>query len=240
MKKKLYQHFVFINNLFLVCIGPLALTISENNIHLCWINFFLAPVYIFFISGKFRHSLLQGLGQIFNSLYFYKNSALETLRIQGNYAWIGGLVNHLIFAQILMATIILFHQNFQNTFMANFSRSESKLEIDRQHIFLLSFSHELRNLMNSVNGSIEICLLEDVCSKVKDILQGAKLCSKILLQSINNILDSGKIEINELEINNMPVRTKSLFNKIWMISCKGSFDFDPFLTDLSFKRKYQS
>jgi len=92
-----------------------------------------------------------------------------------------------------------------------------KNELERQKTFLLGFSHELRNLINSITVSIQLCLLEEISSKVKELLHSSQVCGQLLIHLVNNILDTGKVEIGELEVNPTPNNTYDLFEKIWSV-----------------------
>ena len=83
---------------------------------------------------------------------------------------------------------------------------------------MLGFSHELRNLVNSVTGNVDLCLTENVSTFVKECLEKSKTGGKALIHLINNILDSGKAEVGDLEISMDEVRSQDLIHKIWDIS----------------------
>jgi signal transduction histidine kinase/CheY-like chemotaxis protein len=90
-----------------------------------------------------------------------------------------------------------------------------KNELERQKTFLLGFSHELRNLINSITITIQLCLLEEIPLKVKDLLQSSQVCGELLSHLVNNILDTGKAEIGELEVNPSANNVFDLLEKIW-------------------------
>ena len=68
--------------------------------------------------------------------------------------------------------------------------------------FILRFSHEIRNLLNSLLGNVELCQ-ESATSDPEDrkMLKDAKVSGEIFLQLLNNILDSTKISTKRLEVN---------------------------------------
>jgi len=90
-----------------------------------------------------------------------------------------------------------------------------KNELERQKTFLLGFSHELRNLINSITITIQLCILEDIPLKVKDLLHSSQVCGELLSHLVNNILDTGKAEIGELEVNPSAINVFDLLEKIW-------------------------
>lgn len=78
---------------------------------------------------------------------------------------------------------------------------ELKKEIDEKENFLLRFSHELRNPLNGIIGSLELIMQEDIQNQIVcEYLREARLCSEVLLQLLNNILDSAKMYLSSLDI----------------------------------------
>ena len=99
---------------------------------------------------------------------------------------------------------------------------EAKLKSDNaltlQERFFFKFSHELKNPLNGVLGNLEMAYVENLDPRVKILLSNAKVCGELLLQLINNILDSGKMEVGDLEINYTPTKMTDILEKIWGIS----------------------
>ena len=92
-----------------------------------------------------------------------------------------------------------------------------KADLERQKIFLLSFSHEIRNLINSMTGSIQLAILENLPVKVDSLLHNSQVCGEMLLHLVNNILDTGKVEVGELEINPAANRIDETLEKVWSV-----------------------
>jgi len=67
--------------------------------------------------------------------------------------------------------------------------------------FVSSLSHEVRNVLNSLNGSVEylVTVLKD--SPHLDILKNAKMSGEILLNLVSNALDAAKIRADKLELS---------------------------------------
>ena len=99
----------------------------------------------------------------------------------------------------------------------NRKNQENKRKTDRQKTFVLSFSHELRNLINNTLGNIHLGLMENLPAKTKEFLRNAETSGELLLNLINNILDTGKVEIDELDITLRDNQTYLLFKGIWGI-----------------------
>lgn len=95
-------------------------------------------------------------------------------------------------------------------------------DTERQKAFIINFSHEIRNIINILMGQIQLSLLEInknlMLKSLKEPMEKAKMSCNILLQFINNILDSGKFGIDELETVKTECDTTSFIEKIWLIS----------------------
>ena len=78
-----------------------------------------------------------------------------------------------------------------------------KEEIKSKEQFFACMSHELRNPLNSLLGSLEVIS----CTKTinMDILSSAQLCGETLLNLIGNILDFSKIQNGKMEILPIPI-----------------------------------
>ena len=99
------------------------------------------------------------------------------------------------------------------------SRAKIALEnaLEQQKTFIYSFSHELRNSINSLLGNLQLVLQEALPSKTKEMINIAKVCGEILLHNINNVLDTGKHEIGKLEVNPAPTHLHELLQRTWGI-----------------------
>jgi len=82
----------------------------------------------------------------------------------------------------------------------------------------MSVSHELRNPISCLLGSLTLALQEDLPKPVIELIKTSKMCGDLLLQLINNILDSGKAEIGTLEVQPTSTHLRDLLYKVWAIS----------------------
>jgi len=92
-----------------------------------------------------------------------------------------------------------------------------KEEYEKQKTFYLSFSHELRNLINSLTGNIKLAGLEKLTPRARELFVNAEMCGELLLHLVNNILDTGKAEIGELEVTPVPTKIYETFERIWSV-----------------------
>lgn len=66
--------------------------------------------------------------------------------------------------------------------------------------FLANMSHEIRTPINGINGMIQLALMEELPTQVRNDLKTAVKCVDMLLTVINDILDFSKMEAGKLEI----------------------------------------
>ena len=76
--------------------------------------------------------------------------------------------------------------------------------------FLAHMSHEIRTPMNSIVGFSELAIEEAMSPKAKEYLNRIIGNSKWLLQIINDILDTSKIESGNMDLENIPFDLREL------------------------------
>ena len=92
-------------------------------------------------------------------------------------------------------------------------KEEVEKKSKENELFFASMSHELRNPLNALLGSLD--LLKDADEALKEeMLQIAKTCSETLLNLIGNILDVSKIRANKLELVPSAVDLKEGISKV--------------------------
>ena len=111
-----------------------------------------------------------------------------------------------------------------NRLLAKSIQSEKSKEM-----FLAAMSHELRNPLNSMLGSIELMNsenLENLTHDQKDLLETMSSCGEILLNLINNVLDITKLQCGNLDLAPCPTDVRAQVLKLMNSSktlalCKG-------------------
>ena len=105
----------------------------------------------------------------------------------------------------------------------NYMRSEiltrEVLQASRaKDVFVSSLSHEIRNPLNSIKGSIDY-LLEVIASPEQSkMLQNAKLGCEILLNLANNALDAAKLQADKMELSYSTASFRTVVEKAFMIN----------------------
>jgi len=118
---------------------------------------------------------------------------------------------------LFIALILITHYFNKIASYRIYTTEKRKNEIENQKIFLLSFSHELRNLINSLTGNVKLVTFEFLNTRARELLLNAEVCGELLLHLVNNILDTGKVEIGELEINPSATKIYDTLERIWGI-----------------------
>ena len=114
-----------------------------------------------------------------------------------------------------IAVVVCLQVSLQKAYDRISIAEQKRDEFERQKTFLLGFSHELRNLLNSLLGNIKLANMEPLPPKAKDFIKTADLFGEMLLQLVNNILDTGKAEIGDLEINPAPTNIYQTLERVW-------------------------
>ena len=197
-------------------IGPGAMSSSQS----IYVGLALTPLIApghFLFTGSFYHGLAQGVFQLIflNTIYYDRmKESFNSLSSDEAIFYLKGAltVTFIIHGLIFVLTHMFLKQAYEKI-----SKME-KADLESQKTLLLSFSHELRNFINSLVGNVKLTSLEDNLSdRVKELLLNAEVCGELLLHLVNNILDTGKVEIGELEINPKPTKIHKTLEKIWGI-----------------------
>ena len=83
--------------------------------------------------------------------------------------------------------------------------------------FILRFSHEIRNPLNSLLGNVELCCEAVTKREEHEMLRDAKISGETLLLMLNNILDSAKIPARRVEIDIKCHNLRNFLENLWLI-----------------------
>jgi len=92
----------------------------------------------------------------------------------------------------------------------------SKRIIAQKELLVLSLSHEVRNPLTSILSNVEFAYEESQESHLKNLLRKAKISGDVLLHLINNFIDTGKIDSENLEVCVTECNVKSFIKSNWM------------------------
>lgn len=194
------------------------------------VSFFLGPS-INFVYGKdyldfaaYILSTIVGLliitYEVINYPEIFSGSVFAPL-IQNKYSRFQ--VIFMVCMTILLSVVITVHRNSITAKQENYEKQilsanrSLKNTLQEKENLILQFSHEIRNPLNSLLGNVN--LLSDMVKvpKHKQMLKDSKVCGEILLQLLNNILDSAKMSIGQLETASRPTNIKEFLQKFWIV-----------------------
>ncbi len=125
------------------------------------------------------------------------------------------------------------------TFVTEVYRAENRIvqrqkkeieELNRaQKRFFSSMSHEIRTPVNAIIGLNEATLREDISDEARENARNVEIACKILLHTINEILDMSRLETGGMEIVKGEYRTTSMLseivNMIWLRAQEKGLEF---------------
>jgi len=173
------------------------------------------------ITGDIPLTILTGIIKILIYLTTFRSKLAILIRNEEPAIFAERFVKNTLFFFVIMliVNIILVKTLEKKTIELSRTKSAIEAALEQQRTFIFSFSHELRNPINSLLGNLQLVLQEGSAfsPKAKEMINVAKVCGEILLHNINNVLDTGKYEIGKLEVNPTPTQLSELFQKIWGI-----------------------
>ena len=178
----------------------------------------ILPVYLLYVTESRKFAICSAMFQVLLIKYKHSFSLMEMLDDFTNHRELHGrVIEATLFGIALNLACVSFVFGSLKSSLAQVKKAQEE-KSEKMKQFLLGFSHELRNLVNSMIGNIQIAIGETDPKELKNCLENSKLSGEILLHLINNILDSGKAEVNELEINMSNIKIYRTIKKIWNIS----------------------
>jgi signal transduction histidine kinase len=120
--------------------------------------------------------------------------------------------------ELLFSTFEQMSKNFDELAQANQELQEARVEAERANRaksqFLSRMSHELRTPLNSIIGFAQILELTDLPSQDQESVQTIVSAGRHLLDLINELLDIGRIEADELTLSIEPVRVAEVHDEV--------------------------
>ena len=186
--------------------------------HGAWLCVQSFPNLVYLFTGSLHHFVINCVIQTVCLNTTFQSYMQKSVEEMDPHAFVRNLTYYS--NQNIMLTIfamIITHFILKNAYIQIAESEKKKEDLQKQKNFLLGFSHELRNLINSLMGNVKLAALEPLTDKVKDLLTNAEVCSELLLHLVNNILDTGKVEIGDLEINPTPIKFYDTMERVWSV-----------------------
>ncbi len=143
----------------------------------------------------------------------------------------------LVFVFGIMATLNYFQKNIEcnlwRLLNENFKKSENLTKevvqaMNAKDSFVSSLSHEVRNVLNSLNGSVDYLLMVLKDSPHLQALKNARMSGEILFNLVSNALDAAKIRADKLELCYSEANIEDIVKRAFVINsenlkCKNIF-----------------
>jgi len=181
---------------------------------------FVLPPFILILSGEIKLAAFTGVAQAVICMTKFKTKFIMLIREEDPEMFADRFIKTTLF---LFLTMLLANLSLLRTLdrrSIELSRAKSSLEtaLENQRTFVFSFSHELRNPINSLLGNLQLVLQGETLSpKAMQMITVAKICGQILLHGINNVLETGKREMGKLEVNPVPTQIHEMLQRTWGI-----------------------
>lgn len=194
--------------------------------------FVLGLVYIFLLFDG--SDLLKALGISLLSffityLYAYRNPRAVPV-VSRSYGFCDSFITMVVvscFIGLLMKIQFLTYDKEQKV------AQEQKKEIEQiarsKDTFFANMSHEIRTPINTIIGLNEMTLREDISDEIAENAINIQNASKMLLTTINDILDLSKLESGKMEIVSAQYEVSAMFsdlvNLIWIRAHEKELEF---------------
>ena len=103
-----------------------------------------------------------------------------------------------------------------NKYLLNINE-EFKDAIKSKQEAILSVSHEVRNPLNVISGSTELALMDNSIVGTKHHLDNIKSNVLLILNLVNSVLDTSKMQNHDLEIIRVTINSMEFLDKVWNV-----------------------
>jgi len=167
--------------------------------------------------------VLTGISSFFQfglTILTIRSNIIEALSFTDPEVFAEKLVQRFVPLSILLQIMNIYVVYRLNHKTIELSKATKKAEeaLDQQKTFVYSFSHEMRNPMNSLLGNLDLALMGEIAPDVREMINTAKVCGVLLLNLINTVLDAGKLGLGKLEVNPVPTRVHDVLQRVWALS----------------------
>ena len=194
--------------------------------------FVLGLVYIFLLFSGKELGVALGISFVsFLATYVFTYIYPEVLMVVNRgYGYVDSyitLVNVSVFIGILMKTQQLTYDKERR--LAEQQKEEIEQIARSKDVFFANMSHEIRTPINTIIGLNEMILRDDISDEIAENAINIQNASKMLLTTINDILDLSKLESGKMEIVPAQYEVSSMFsdlvNLIWIRAHQKDLEF---------------
>jgi len=176
---------------------------------------------MFYLTQNVALTAIASLIQVWALQFSFKANLIEAISFSDPEVFAEKFTVGFISRYIPLQMLNLYVVYSLNKKTAELSKATRKAEeaLEQQKIFLYSFSHEMRNPMNSLLGNLDLALMsKQITPEIREMIGTAKVCGVLLLNLINTVLDAGKLGLGKLEVNPVPTKVHDVFQRAWAIS----------------------
>jgi len=207
-------------NTLLMSLAAFRMMNNQSGVYISLSMAYVNPMIIYFMTHRIVFVGLSCCWQLFLLLSKYKHNLTQELIITDPEDFSERFVKGSAFAffgvQIIYLAVLYLLDT--RTFELSKATKAAQEALDQQKTFVFSFSHEMRNPMNSLLGNLDLVLMTPLPPQTRDMINTAKICGVLLLNLINTVLDAGKLGIGKLEVKPVPTKIHDIMQRLWFIS----------------------
>ena len=205
----------------IVSVAPTLFLNQQKEFALTYPGFCIVmPIFILLVSNDLILTIMTGVSIFITSKFVFKDIFIDVLFTLDPDFVAGKLVNASLLTTVFITIVFGLIVKSTNKVTRDLAYANKTVEelFEQQKICIFSFSHELRNPLNSLLGNLQLILMSSISDQTKTMVKTSQICAELLLQLVNNILDVGKCDIGKLEVNQSPTEVHELFHRIWTVS----------------------
>ena len=210
----------FFNSGYLFLISLYSILISQTSpqhIITVWIISLFSPILVMIFTSSIPCLGFEVLFHILCSFLFYKKSLKNYLEASTIDQTVDEITSSTLAAILLCGALLITSHTLTTVAFEKVTQVKDE-EIAQVKTSMHSLTHEMRNPLNGIMGNLQLALLEDLSDSAKVNIKGAKISGELLLHIVNNILDEGKAQFGELEIDKKPTKIHECFERVWSIA----------------------
>ncbi|MBD5453932.1 MAG: DegV family EDD domain-containing protein [Lachnospiraceae bacterium] len=196
-----------------------------------WLVLGLVYVFLLFRGKELVFALLLSMASFF-AAYFISYHYPDMIPVASHrfYSFADSYITMIVvsvFVGILMKMQVLTYEKEKK--IAEQQREEIEQIARSKDTFFANMSHEIRTPINTIIGLNEMTLREDISDEIAENAINIQNASKMLLTTINDILDLSKLESGKMEIVPVQYEVSAMFsdlvNLIWIRANQKELEF---------------